>query len=70
MNIEDKFDKQLLIDKILAQARGVQEISELSLSLGEVIHIDEREIKSIKAKKENIDYSCYNGINRKLIKFF
>ena len=70
MNIKDKFNKQLLIDKILAQARGVQKISELSLSLGEVIHIDEREIKLIKAKKENKDYSGYNRINRKLIKFF
>ena len=70
MNIKYQFDKQLLIDKILAQARGVQEISELSLSLGEVIQIDEREIKSIKAKKENKDYLGYNRIIRKIIKFF
>ena len=70
MNIKDQFDKQLLTDKILAQARGVEEISKLSLSSGEVIHIDEREIKSIKAKKENKDYSGYNRIIRKIIKFF
>ena len=28
MNIKDIFDRQLLIDKILASAKGVEEISE------------------------------------------
>ena len=46
----------MLINKILADARGIDEISLLSPSKGEAIHVREDELKKISSKKEIEEY--------------
>ena len=46
----------MLINKILADARGKDEITLLSPSKGEAIHVHEDELKKITSKKEIEEY--------------
>ena len=47
LNINDDFNIKLLKYKILSEARGINEISSLSPSKGETIHVHEKDIKIV-----------------------